>query len=64
VTTLVGVPSETVQITTAAPESVVINAGQGAPGPPGQDAKWVSMTQAAYTALAIKDPNTLYVIVG
>lgn len=25
---------------------------------------WVQMTQAAYTALATKDPNTLYVIVG
>jgi len=25
---------------------------------------WVSMTQAAYDALPVKDPNTLYVIVG
>jgi len=27
-------------------------------------AVWLSMTQAAYDALAVKDPNTLYVIVG
>ena len=26
--------------------------------------RWVQMTQAAYDALAVKDPNTLYVIVG
>jgi hypothetical protein len=25
---------------------------------------WVQMTQAAYDALAVKNPNTLYVIIG
>lgn len=25
---------------------------------------WVQMTQAQYDVLAVKDPNTLYVIVG
>jgi hypothetical protein len=25
---------------------------------------WVQMTQAAYTALAVKDPNVLYIIIG
>jgi hypothetical protein len=25
---------------------------------------WTQMTQAAYDALSVKDPNTLYVIVG
>jgi hypothetical protein len=28
------------------------------------DARWVQMTQAAYTALPTKDPTVLYVIVG
>jgi hypothetical protein len=27
-------------------------------------AKWAGMTQTAYNALAVKDPNTLYVITG
>jgi hypothetical protein len=27
-------------------------------------AKWTRMTQAAYNALSVKDPNTLYVIIG
>jgi hypothetical protein len=47
------------------------NAGPaGAPGPPGaqgepgQDATWTSMTQAEYDALAVKDPQTLYLIIG
>lgn len=35
----------------------------GATGPQGPQG-WVQMTQAAYDALAVKDPNTLYVIVG
>lgn len=35
--------------------------GMGPPGPPGQ---WMQMTQAAYDALPVKDPNTLYVIIG
>jgi hypothetical protein len=35
----------------------------GAPGAPGA-APWVQMTQAAYDALPVKDPGTLYVIVG
>ena len=35
---------------------------EGPAGPPGNDAQWVSMTQAQYDALPTKDPNTLYVI--
>ena len=34
---------------------------QGIQGPPGV---WTQMTQAAYDALPVKDPNTLYVIIG
>lgn len=37
---------------------------QGAPGSDGTDAQWTQITQAAYDALPVKDPNTLYVIVG
>lgn len=37
---------------------------KGPPGDPGTDAAWVQMTQAAYDALAVKDPDTLYVIIG
>ena len=40
-------------------KSVVI--ANNAPGPPGV---WVSMTQAAYDALVVKDANTLYVIIN
>jgi hypothetical protein len=36
---------------------------QGVAGPAGPPSV-VQMTQAAYTALSVKDPNTLYVIVG
>ena len=35
----------------------------GAAGPAGPPGQWVSMTQAAYDALAVKDPATLYVII-
>lgn len=35
----------------------------GPVGPAGADAEWVQMTQAAYDALAVKDPDTLYIIV-
>jgi hypothetical protein len=31
---------------------------------PGQDIKTVVLTQAQYDALPVKDPKTLYVIVG
>lgn len=58
------IPDETVLITAPVDQPIVIDAGKGSPGPPGQDAFWVQMTQAQYDALAIKDPNTLYVIVG
>ena len=34
------------------------------PGPPGENAEWVQLTQAAYNALPVKDPQTLYVIIG
>jgi len=36
----------------------------GPPGPTGPPAAWVQMTQAAYNALPVKDPNTLYIIIG
>lgn len=36
----------------------------GPTGPTGPSGVWVSMTQAAYDALPVKDPDTLYVIVG
>lgn len=36
----------------------------GTTGPQGPPGVWVQMTQAAYDALAVKDPGTLYVIVG
>lgn len=26
--------------------------------------QWLQLTQAAYTALAVKDPNTMYVVIG
>jgi len=63
----VTVSEESVLVTAPVSKPVVIDAGKGAPGPPGkdgQDALWVSMTQAAFDALPVKDPNTLYVIVG
>jgi hypothetical protein len=48
--------------------TVEVSAGvggpQGPPGPPGPQGKWVSMTQAAYDALVVKDPDTLYVIIN
>lgn len=37
---------------------------QGKTGPQGPPGLWTQMTQAAYDALPVKDPNTLYVIVG
>jgi hypothetical protein len=37
---------------------------QGVQGPPGDDAEWTRMTQVEYDNLLVKDPNTLYVIVG
>jgi hypothetical protein len=37
---------------------------QGPPGPPGPPGEWDSMTQAQYDALPVKDPDTLYVIIG
>lgn len=36
----------------------------GPAGPTGPPGVWVQMTQAAYDALPVKDPGTLYVIVG
>ena len=36
----------------------------GQPGPEGPQGQWLRMTQAAYDALPVKDPATLYVIVG
>ena len=47
------------------PQGVQGNTGpQGATGATGPQAAWVQMTQAAYNALAVKDPNTLYLIIG
>lgn len=37
---------------------------QGIQGEPGNDAKWVRMTQAEYDVLNPKDSQTLYVIIG
>jgi hypothetical protein len=36
----------------------------GPVGPQGPEGQWTSMTQAAYDALQVKDPNVLYVIIG
>lgn len=33
-------------------------------GPKGDPGKWVSMTQAQYDAIPVKDPETLYVIIN
>ena len=39
--------------------------GQVGPmGPPGTPAIWTRMTQAEYDALIVRDPQTLYVIIG
>ena len=47
------------------PIDVTVPTGKpGPPGPPGEDAQWARMTQAEFDALPIKDPNTLYVIIG
>jgi hypothetical protein len=55
------------------PLEVVVPGVQGPPGPQGATGTpgaagaqgvWVSMTQAAYDALSVKDPAVLYVIVG
>ena len=40
----------------------IINAGPPGPSTPGGE--WISMTQAEYDALPVKDPDTLYVISG
>jgi hypothetical protein len=48
---------------TTLPISVSANA-QGPPGPAGPPGIWTRMTQAEYDALPIKDPDTLYIIVG
>ena len=56
-------------------ENVVINAGglpgtqgltgpQGPQGEKGEPAVWARMSQAEYDALIVKDPQTLYVIIG
>lgn len=37
---------------------------QGPKGDPGASGVWQQLTAASYAALAVKDPNTLYVIVG
>ena len=35
-----------------------------ASSPMGPQGQWTQMTQAAYDALAVKDPAVLYVIIG
>lgn len=40
---------------------IIAAANVGPQGPPGQ---WTKMTQAEFDALPVKDPDTLYVIVG
>jgi Domain of unknown function (DUF4082) len=42
----------------------VIGSLIGPPGPKGDPALWVELTQAEYDALPVKDPNTLYIIIG
>jgi hypothetical protein len=51
--------ADSVQWVVASPQPIA--GPQGQQGVPGI---WVQMTQAAYNALAVKDPNTLYVIIG
>jgi hypothetical protein len=47
------------------PVNVTVPTGKpGPPGPPGEDAQWARMTRAEFDALPVKDPNTLYVIIG
>jgi len=47
------------------PTGATGSTGQTGPaGPQGLPGQWQQITQAAYDALAVKDPNTLYVIVG
>lgn len=55
-----------VEVTTAliSPPVVVVEMIAGQPGSDGTDANWTQMTQAQYDALVVKDPTTLYVIVG
>jgi hypothetical protein len=58
-----------IEVTTAliSPPVVVVEMLTGQPGAPGEDgtdANWTQMTQAQYDALVVKDPTTLYVIVG
>lgn len=52
-------PEEPVEVVT-----VPVPGPMGPMGPPGPPGIWVQMTQAQYDALPVKDPNTLYVIVG
>ena len=61
--------SEVVEV--LVPSSTTIEVYEsGPPGPPGlqgpagPQGQWLRMTQAAYDALPVKDPATLYVIVG
>lgn len=65
-------PAVTVEVTET-PRPVIDIPQQGPPGPPGPpgpqgppgvSAAWQQMTLAEYNALPVKDPNTLYVIVG
>lgn len=77
VTVLKPIPAATIQVATL-PGLQVIAAGnvgppgpastvpgpQGIQGPPGPPGEWTQMTQAAYDALLVKDPETLYVIIG
>lgn len=37
---------------------------QGPAGADGADAEWTQVTQAAYDAIPVPDPNTLYIVVG
>jgi hypothetical protein len=61
----VGIPGQPGPPGPAGPDGLPGSMGPTGPaGPPGASGVWVSMTQAAYDALATKDPNTLYVIVG
>lgn len=55
-------PVATVEVVVAPPTIyAVASAAVGPVGPPGL---WTQMTQAQYDALPMKDPQTLYVIIG
>lgn len=51
-----------VEVVNPADPILIDVADVGVAGPPGNG--WVQMTQAEYDALPVKDPDTMYVIIG